>query len=727
VLALAFLTVAEAQPPAIGKCTVLPADNIWNTPVDQLPVAANSAAYINTISSTAPVHADFGAGLYDGGPIGIPFITVPGTQTKYPATFLYADESDPGPYAIPLNAPIEGGSQSTGDRHTIAVDIDNCILYELYSAYPQAASWQAGSGAIFNLLSDALRPAGWTSTDAAGLPILPGLMRYDEIAAGEIRHAVRFTVPETQRAYVWPARHYASSLTDPKYPPMGLRVRLRADFDISGFSATNQIILLALKKYGMMLADNGSAWYISGAPDSRWDNDDLHNLGKITGSAFEVVDVSSLMVDPNSGQALQSTPPGAWSITKSHNGSFAAGQNGAAYTISVSNSGAGATSGTATVTDTVPSGLTLASMAGPNWNCSANTCTRRDALGPAAAYPPITVTVNVASSAPASLTNQATISGGGAASVMASDPTAISGGLTPMPTVTSLSPVVSAGASQSYVFQFSDAAGWQALSVVNVLINNFLDGRQACYVAYSVPNNVVYLVSDSGAGLLTGLALNGSGATSNSQCTVSGAGSSASGSGSTLVLTLSLSFNPGFAGNKAVYMAARDVVNNSGWQTMGVLGVPPLPAAFPSPIGMSPSSGTAAAATLTFTYQDANSAGNLQTTWALINTALDGRAACYVAYYAPGNQVFLVPDNGMGNQAASMGLSGANRLANSQCTVSEQGSSVVRSGAQIAVSLNISFNAAFVGPKVVWMAAQTLGGAATSGWQALGAWNVPGN
>ncbi|SPF44858.1 exported hypothetical protein [Candidatus Sulfopaludibacter sp. SbA4] len=173
VLALAFLTVAEAQPPAIGKCTVLPADNIWNTPVDQLPVAANSAAYINTISSTAPVHADFGAGLYDGGPIGIPFITVPGTQTKYPATFLYADESDPGPYAIPLNAPIEGGSQSTGDRHTIAVDIDNCILYELYSAYPQAASWQAGSGAIFNLLSDALRPAGWTSTDAAGLPILP--------------------------------------------------------------------------------------------------------------------------------------------------------------------------------------------------------------------------------------------------------------------------------------------------------------------------------------------------------------------------------------------------------------------------------------------------------------------------------------------------------------------------------------------------------------------------
>ena len=301
-----FLSVSSAQPPAIGKCTVLPANNIWNTPIDQLPVAANSATYVSTIGTTATVHADFGSGLYNNAPIGIPFITVPGTQTKYPATFLYSDESDPGPYAIPLNAPIEGGSQSDGDRHTIAIDTDNCILYELDRAFPQTASWQGDSGAIFNLLSNALRPATWTSTDAAGLPIFPGLMRYDEIAAGEIRHAVRFTVPQTQKAYIWPARHYASSLTDPKYPPMGLRVRLKASFDISGFSATNQIILKALKKYGMMLADNGSAWYISGAPDSRWDNNDLHALGSITGAAFEVVDVSSLMIDPNSGQAKQS-------------------------------------------------------------------------------------------------------------------------------------------------------------------------------------------------------------------------------------------------------------------------------------------------------------------------------------------------------------------------------------------------------------------------------------
>jgi hypothetical protein len=308
-LALILLACSTifGQSPTVGTCPVLPADNIWNTPVDQVIVSASSSTWVTTIGSTKTVHADFGSGLYDGAPIGIPYITVPGAQTKYPATFTYASESDPGPYAIPLSAPIEGGAQSSGDRHAVAIDTDHCILYELYAAYPQAASWTAGAGAIFNLLSNALRPSGWTSTDAAGLPVFPGLVRYDEIAAGEIRHAIRFTVPQTQRAFVWPARHYASSLTGTQYPPMGARFRLRAGFDISGFSAANQAILRALKKYGMILADNGSAWYLSGTPDSRWNNDDLHNLGQIHGSDFEAVDVSGLMIDPNSGQAAQST------------------------------------------------------------------------------------------------------------------------------------------------------------------------------------------------------------------------------------------------------------------------------------------------------------------------------------------------------------------------------------------------------------------------------------
>jgi hypothetical protein len=295
------------QAPTVGKCPVFPADNIWNTRIDQLPVHPSSSTWVSTIGASTGMHADFGAGLWDGGPIGIPFVSVPGTQTKYTATFTYQDESDPGPYAVPLNAPIEGGSASTGDRHAIAIDTDHCILYELYSAFAQANSWQAGSGAIFPLLAQALRPATWTSADAAGLPIFPGLVRYDEILAGEIRHAIRFTVPKTQKAYVWPARHYASSLTSNQYPPMGARFRLKSSFDISKFSATNQIILRALQRYGMMLADNGSSWYISGAPDDRWDNSDLHALGGITGANFEAVDVSPLMIDPNSGETRQTT------------------------------------------------------------------------------------------------------------------------------------------------------------------------------------------------------------------------------------------------------------------------------------------------------------------------------------------------------------------------------------------------------------------------------------
>ena len=302
-----FSAIAAAQTPKIGNCTVFPADNIWNTPIDQLPVHPSSSTWVSTIGPSSPLHPDFGSGNYNGAPIGIPYITVPGTQTKFPATFTYQSDSDPGPYAVPLNAPIEGGSASTGDRHVISIDVDNCILYEIYDGYPQSASWKGGSGAIFNLLSDALRPAGLTSADAAGLPIFPGLIRYDEIASGAINHAIRFTVPHTIDSYVWPGRHYASSLTGTQYPPMGARFRLKASFDISGFSTTNQIILTALKRYGMFLADNGSAWYISGAPDSRWNNDDLHALTTIQGSNFEAVDDTVLMVDPNSGEAKQSS------------------------------------------------------------------------------------------------------------------------------------------------------------------------------------------------------------------------------------------------------------------------------------------------------------------------------------------------------------------------------------------------------------------------------------
>lgn len=295
-------SLAPAQP-KIGACNVFGPTNAWNMPVDNLPVAPNSATLITTVGPTRNIHPDFGAAMYNGGPIGIPFITVTGAQVKYPATFTYSTESDPGPYAIPLDAPIEGGSASTGDRHAIAIDTDNCILYELFAAYPKQGAWQAGSGAIFDLKSHALRPAGWTSADAAGLPIFPGLVRYDEVASGEIKHAIRLTVPQTRRAYVWPARHYASSLTDPKYPRMGERFRLRADFDISTFPQDAQVILKAMKKYGLILADNGSSWYISGAPDPRWNDANLATLKRVKGADLEAVDASVYMLNPDSGQS----------------------------------------------------------------------------------------------------------------------------------------------------------------------------------------------------------------------------------------------------------------------------------------------------------------------------------------------------------------------------------------------------------------------------------------
>jgi hypothetical protein len=291
-------------PVTLDGCSVFPPDHIWNVPVDTLPRDAHSEAYVATIGATRTMHADFGAGLWDGGPIGIPYVAVPGDQAKVEVLFDYADESDPGLYPIPPNAPIEGGPSSDGDRHVLVVDRERCMLYELFYAYPQqGGDWTAGSGAVYDLNGYALRDDGWTSADAAGLPILPGLVRYEEVAAGAIRHAIRFTASQTQRAYVWPARHYASNHTEPNYPPMGQRFRLKANFDISGFGPQSQVVLKALKKYGMILADNGSSWYISGSPNEQWDNDDLHQLGRVPGSAFEAVDVSSLMISPNSGRA----------------------------------------------------------------------------------------------------------------------------------------------------------------------------------------------------------------------------------------------------------------------------------------------------------------------------------------------------------------------------------------------------------------------------------------
>jgi hypothetical protein len=291
--------------PGAPSCPVTPANSYWHAKVSQLPVNKSSATFLATEGAGSPLHADFGSGTWDGGPIGIPYTTVSGTQAKVKITFDGSPgESDPGPYPVPANAPIEGGSAATGDRHVIVVDKDACQLYEMWNARPQKdGSWKAGSGATWNLTSNAMRPATWTSADAAGLPILPGLVRYEEVAAGYVGHAIRMTVPVTRTSYIWPARHQAGSTASSSAPPMGAWLRLKASVDPNAYPASVRPIIVALQTFGAIVADNGSAFYISGVPDSRWNNDDLHALGAITGNDFDVLNTSSLPVDPNSGQS----------------------------------------------------------------------------------------------------------------------------------------------------------------------------------------------------------------------------------------------------------------------------------------------------------------------------------------------------------------------------------------------------------------------------------------
>ena len=325
--ALAFMLVGLPSSPVYGQsgtCSGIslgqeanlngfvpfPSDNLWNTNISAMPVDPNSANYINYIGSTAPLHPDFGAGFYAGQSIGIPYQVVAQTQPFVSIKLgAYSAESDPGPMPIPSNAQIEGFPKpGNGDRHVLVLEQTGCWLYELYHARKMSnGSWSGDSAAVWDMTIDEQRPYTWTSADAAGLPIFVGLARYDEVAAGAINHALRFTVPTTQQAFVLPATHWASSVTDPNSPPMGLRMRLKASFDISGFPADDQVILTALKQYGMIVADNGSAMFVSGTPDNRWNNNDLNQLKTLTASDFEVVQLGTIYTPQNVPQGSSPT------------------------------------------------------------------------------------------------------------------------------------------------------------------------------------------------------------------------------------------------------------------------------------------------------------------------------------------------------------------------------------------------------------------------------------
>jgi hypothetical protein len=280
--------------PVVGGCDVFPADNAWNTPIESAPLHPDSAAIIARIQSVGgdDLHPDFG----ENPDYGIPYVVVPPDQPVVPITYTaYGDESDPGPFPVPLDAPVEGGPNADGDRHVLVVRQGTCELFELYRAFQRGGGWEADSGARFDLRSNALRPLGWTSADAAGLAILPGLVRHDEVASGEIRHAIRVTFARTRRGYVLPATHWASSNDDPNLPPMGLRLRLRADYDVSGLTGQARVIATAMQRYGLIVADNGSNWFFQGAPSPGWDDEDLNQLKGIPGTAFEVVDTGPVV------------------------------------------------------------------------------------------------------------------------------------------------------------------------------------------------------------------------------------------------------------------------------------------------------------------------------------------------------------------------------------------------------------------------------------------------
>ncbi len=328
--------ISVGQGGSLNGFLPFPADNFWNRNIASAPVDPNSAAIINYIGGTDPVHPDFGSGEYNGSSIGIPYVVVDSSQAPVVINFTaYGDESDPGPMPVPASAPIEGyPNPGSGDRHVLVIDNSTCWLYELYSSYPQAdGSWNAASAAVWDLLADGQRPLTWTSADAAGLSIFAGLARYDEVASGSIKHALRFTLQNSRAAFVPPASHWASTTSNANAAPMGMRLRLKASFNISVYSAANQVILTALQQYGMIMADNGSNMYISGAPDDRWDNDDLHNLDQVTAADFEVVQMNPIYTQSN-------LPTGAAPVIASFTASSATVSAGASVTLSWSATGA---------------------------------------------------------------------------------------------------------------------------------------------------------------------------------------------------------------------------------------------------------------------------------------------------------------------------------------------------------------------------------------------------
>ncbi len=736
------LIVIAARAQSLGGCAMFPADNVWNARVDSLPLDPNSATYITTIGANAAFHPDFGTNpIY-----GIPYNLVNGSQPKVPILFGEgASESDPSPYPIPPNALIEGGSSSSGDRHVLVVDTTNCILYEMYSSYPQNdGSWTAFAGAVYHLNSDALRPLTWTSADAAGLPILPGLVRYDEILAGEIKHALRFTVPLTRKAFLWPARHQASTQTGSQYPPMGQRFRLKSSFDVSRASPAGQIILTAMKKYGIILADNGSAWYVTGVSDSRWNDTQMHNdFLSIHGSDFEAVDESGLMVNVNSGQvqvaqqtalaAASISPNGGISLTQTFSATYT-DPNGAAdlqvtyltfgaspfatHSCTVGYAQAGKSLYLFSDTNAALGPITL----GSNATLSNSQCTL-SASGGAAAQAGNSLTV------PLALTFTSAFAGSKSIFGMAQSYSGANGGWQTLGTWTpsaaapigALPVTPSSGGGtgpQTFSAVFTDPNGAADLQVT------YLDFGPAsaftansCIVAYVQASNALYLFNDSNASVLGPITPGGPGSFSNSQCTLSGSGGPVTTAGNNLTVPVALTFLPAFHGTQKIFGLAQNYSGaNGGWQTLGswTTGL--------AAVSMNPVNGTGfGPTTFNATYVDPKGAGDLQALYLDFGLSLFGANSCIVAYVPASNVFYLFNDASNGLVPGSVAAGNSGTLSNSQCTISGSGGTVSPASFGLTVPVSITFASTFNNTESVWGLAQSYSGA-QSGWQPLGTW-----
>jgi len=763
-----------------------PSTYAWNTDISSAPLDPNNAA-ITSAAGFAGLHLHHDFSSVAGGNYGIPYVVVDSSSTPLvPINVIdYADESDVALAPYPITAPIEGSPADcdgwpdtyVGDSHVLVLDRNACMLYETFNTHRCNGAWNASSETIWDLQSSGQRPWGWTSADAAGLAIFPGLVRYDEVAAGAINHAIRFTMQQTKNDandgyFVEPASHAAGTVWGVSNV-MGMRIRLKASFDISGYSPANQVILTAMKKYGMILADNGGYFFFQGVPDPRWDDDDLLNLDSIQSSNFEVVQMTPAFPGYDAVTAPTGQPPTINSFTASastvapgtpvtlslntsndsydfidvlggvHGGSVTTTPaTTTTYTLNATNqygrstmqvtvnvrqtivapiisslSPASAAPGGATFTLTVNGTNFVSGSTAVQWNGSSLTTAFVSATQVTASV--TSAMIVSAGLATVTVTNAGGATSNGAAFPIVSGPTAVSVSL------------AGTGSSQTFTFTFSDPSGWQSLGVVDILINRFLNGSHACYIAFSSPSGMLYLVDDTGdaGGPFAGtMALPGTGSVSNSQCTVNGTGSSAVGSGTTLTLTLNIAFSSSFAGNKVIYTAARDTgTGNSGWLALGTWGAPGAVATVTEALGVSPASGSGASQIYTFTFSDSNGWQDLGVVDLLMNSFLNGRNACYIAYSAPSNTLYLVDDAGDagGPFAGTLVLPGNGTISNSQCTINGTGSSAVGSGNTLTLTLNMSFAGSFVGNRILYTAARNGSGTANSGWQALGAWAVP--